>query len=344
LCDRSLYVEINGIRSQLHEVTKGVPQGSALGPVLFSLYINDIINALSCSMTLFADDMELHVASKNISNTVEQLNNELIKLSDYMKTNRLELNVKKTVCMFPYLDDRMLTVKYNGITLNIVSEFKYLGIWFDKYFTWKSHFSHLISRVKQRMYIMYRSRQYCRFKWRRLLFVAFVQPYFIYGIEVWYTTSLTHRDKLELLHRRCLRIILNDTCMPPSLSRYMVYCDADIWPLFLEFQLRAGALLYSTIQIHSVPGYFDFFPFVSSRSVCLTTRSTDDTTRLDTLRITHERTRAAFRWWGCKLWNSIPPHIRSSNSRTKFIRAYILYLNTKFSADFNQHRQFHDFL
>ncbi len=61
LLNRIMFVELNGIQSRSRFVTKGVLQGSALGRFLFLIYINDIINALDSRITLFADDMELHV-------------------------------------------------------------------------------------------------------------------------------------------------------------------------------------------------------------------------------------------------------------------------------------------
>jgi hypothetical protein len=346
LHDRTMYVELQGVQSQLHGITKGVPQGSALGPVLFSLYINDIVNTVTCSATLFADDLELHVSCKNIADTAQQLNKELSKLSMYMKTNRLELNVKKTVCMFPFSHDPSITIEYNGTSLNIVSEYKYLGIWFDSYFTWNSQFQHLIKKIKQRMYIMYRSCYYCRFQWRKLLFDAFVKPYFLYGIEVWYATSIANRDKLELLHRRCLRIILNDTGMIPLLSRYNVYCETNSWPLSLQFQFRAAILMFDITHVKAVPAFLNLFSLVSSRSVSVT-RLSSDTTSLESVPIRHERTRIAIRWWGPKLWNSIPQSIRTLNLQAfciPFARKYAQYLDEQFGIDYVYHRNFHDFV
>ena len=56
LTGRSQKVVINGISSSLRYLQTGVPQGSILGPLLFLIYISDIINDLQCNVNLFADD------------------------------------------------------------------------------------------------------------------------------------------------------------------------------------------------------------------------------------------------------------------------------------------------
>jgi hypothetical protein len=343
LTNRHMYVEIAGLRSQTKPITKGVPQGSALGPLLFLIYINDIVNSLSCSTTLFADDMELHVTGDNTLDVTNKLNHELEHLKEFMKTNRLELNVRKTVCMFPFVKNPSTAVKYDGELLSIVSEFKYLGVLFDSDFTWKSHFLHVITKVKQHMYIMHRSRYYCQRAWRKLLFAAFIKPFFLYGIEVWYTAQFQHREQLELLYRRCLRIILDDIGPIPLISRLGVYSQTASWPLMLEFQYRAGVILYSVIRVRSIAAYSNFFSFTSARSDTFTRRIAD-TTLTNTCRIVHQRTQAALIWWGSMLWNSIPREIRNSSSKASFCSQYRKYLSLKLQSNYELHRRYFDFV
>ena len=62
LCDRTQQVKFQGsLLSERPHITVGVPQGSILGPLLFSIYVNDLPNAMSTSdINMFADDTEFH--------------------------------------------------------------------------------------------------------------------------------------------------------------------------------------------------------------------------------------------------------------------------------------------
>ena len=79
-------------------MTRGVPQGSPLGPLLFSIYYADVVNVCTAQCNLFADNTEIHVFGESPEDVVDQLNQNLIELR-YFVCNRLELNVKKTVWM-----------------------------------------------------------------------------------------------------------------------------------------------------------------------------------------------------------------------------------------------------
>ena len=82
------YVSTNGANSPLLAVTCGVPQGSILEPLLFSLYVDDM---QYCSkllkLVLFADDTNIFFARKNVAVLFKILNNELLKLSDWFRAN-----------------------------------------------------------------------------------------------------------------------------------------------------------------------------------------------------------------------------------------------------------------
>ena len=96
LKNRQQYTIINKIKSGWCENNYGVAQGSTLGPLLFLIYINDLPNASNLKVTLFADDAILTCIDKNPNILEHNTNAELKKIEDWMKSNKLTINYKKT--------------------------------------------------------------------------------------------------------------------------------------------------------------------------------------------------------------------------------------------------------
>ena len=96
LSNRQQYVDVNGMSSNLLSINCGVPQGSILGPLLFLLYINDIINSTPfLSFILFADDTNIVCSHDRLDTLVRTLNQESPKVSTWFKCNKLSLNIEK---------------------------------------------------------------------------------------------------------------------------------------------------------------------------------------------------------------------------------------------------------
>ena len=67
LTDRKQFVRLNGTSSTTQAIFSGVPQGSILGPLLFSMFINDMSKSIKSSLKLFADDSNLLLAADQIN-------------------------------------------------------------------------------------------------------------------------------------------------------------------------------------------------------------------------------------------------------------------------------------
>ena len=97
LSNRKQCVTLNGVTSSLRPITHGVPQGSILGPLLFILYINDIVNCSDLLLfILFADDTNLFCLCDDIWKLKKIVNSELANVSNWFRAHKLSLNTKKT--------------------------------------------------------------------------------------------------------------------------------------------------------------------------------------------------------------------------------------------------------
>ena len=153
LSDREQYVVYNDNNSSCHLITCGDPQGSILGPLLFLLYINDLANVSSILFSLFfADDSNMFVSGKKPDDLVQIMNEEMIKVVDWLKTNKLSLNLNTTYFMlFLKKEKRWHTSCYfvkkrgqialnydliiDNVVINRTNHTKFLAIMVDQHLT-----------------------------------------------------------------------------------------------------------------------------------------------------------------------------------------------------------------
>ena len=87
---------VDGVKSEPLEIQAGVPQGSRLGPLLFIIYINDIIKDIESDILIFADDTSLVATGSDPTETVAQLNRDLEKIYSWAKMWKVSFNAKKS--------------------------------------------------------------------------------------------------------------------------------------------------------------------------------------------------------------------------------------------------------
>ena len=135
-----------------------MPQGSILGPLLFLIYINDLPSVSDLlNMLMYADDTTLYC---NITEVDElTINNELQKITDWLSSNKLSLNIKKTKCMVFHSNRKTVNypnLKINDIEIERVAQFNFLGLIISSNLKWQSHIDHISIKISRVIGIMYR--------------------------------------------------------------------------------------------------------------------------------------------------------------------------------------------
>ena len=156
LTDRTQYCRINGQMSNPLTVINGIPQGSALGPLLFLIYINDLPKCLEhATASMFADDTQIETSSNDVSVMKHELNHDLENVSTWLSANKLTLNKMKTEYMIIGSNKRL---KHSQIHLephihigesriDRVKTTKSLGLMIDESLIWNAQVDKITGKV-----------------------------------------------------------------------------------------------------------------------------------------------------------------------------------------------------
>jgi len=189
----------------------GVPQGSVLGPLMFILYINDMIKVFSkCKVRLFADDTLIYIIGDNLEELINILNEELENVSKWLQINKLKLNTKKTKYMMighkkTYSDSK---IKIDGEIIEIVKEMKYLGVILDAKLTFNKHAEYIQKKLGKKISFFGRIRQKISRKTALSIYNSIIAPHFNYCATILFLCNDREQNKLQILQNRAMRIIL----------------------------------------------------------------------------------------------------------------------------------------
>ena len=122
-------------------ITCGVPQGSVLRPLLFTLYIYDIANCKSSTPRFFADDTCLILQHKNLADLNAKINTEIKAIEKYVIANKLTLNTSKSnvIVINSNSKNNKLTTDVITSKLLLVQNAKYIVVSFDNCLSFKNH-------------------------------------------------------------------------------------------------------------------------------------------------------------------------------------------------------------
>ena len=157
LSNRKQYVQLSDVRSSVRPISVGVPQGSILGPRLFNIFINDIVkSSTKFNFILYADDTTLNSTLDSFGHDAVEIQNtivsELQNIFKWLDVNRLCLNVTKSKFMLfqmPQKEIPQLSFNINGMVIEHVKEFNFLGLILDSNLNWKAHLKAIGSKISR---------------------------------------------------------------------------------------------------------------------------------------------------------------------------------------------------
>ena len=313
LQERKQCVSIGNTNSDVKILKCGVPQGSILGPLLFLIYINDITNSSNkLKFLLFADDTCLSYSFESRQEAETTINEELQKVSEWLVTNRLSLNVDKSNYIIFSLKNKRdkLSITMNNEHIQEKESTKYLGVILDRKMNWKTHISQIKLRLSKGIGILYRIRNYVPKLTLRSLYFAFIQSNVNYCLLNWGGAPPTILKPIKTSLNKAVRI------MSFKDNRYHannLYKELNILPLEECYKLNLAIFMWK-IENNKLP------EDISSKFQRISHNHNTRQTRHSIIQIPSIRLNCSKRYTiynGSSLWiNQVPLHLKEEATQT----------------------------
>ena len=210
LSGRKQRVVIPGASSDWAYIQAGVPQGSILGPLLFLLYINDIVVNINANVKLFADDTSLYLIVDDPNETANILNNDLETIHKWAETWLVKFNPSKSESLL--LSRKNITnlhppLVMNNVHIKEVTHHKHLGLFLSRDGTWHEHIDYITSKAWQRLNIMRKLKFLLNRESLQIIYTSFIRPILEYSDVVWDNITQYEVNASQKIQNEAARIV-----------------------------------------------------------------------------------------------------------------------------------------
>ena len=206
LFNRKQQVSFQNAMSNPEVVTRGVPQGSILGPLLFLLAFDDVGSSLQeCDVIMYADDTVIYTSAKDSEELQIKLSSDFHRVADWLENNELIANMKpgKTECMIfgtaQRTKNKELNITFRQKEISNTTAYKYLGVNLDRALNLSVHLNTTYKKALGRLYLLQRLRSQLTTKAATAIYESMLVPLFTYCSIITCQTNQTYKKKVKSL-------------------------------------------------------------------------------------------------------------------------------------------------
>jgi exonuclease III len=315
LCNRRQRVIVKGKCSKWYHTNAGVPQGSILGPLLFLIFINDIVNHVKCDIRLFADDTCIFDINENTDLSIYNLNNDLASLHKWSKDWCVTFNPSKTVYMHLTRKNEILPLPplyFENNVLKRVSNHKHLGIIINEKLNWDSHISYVIEKISLRLNSMRRAQILLPRHCLETVYKCMILPIIDYGDVLYPELSKSQLCRLVNIQRQAALICTKAYQRTPNT---LLLNELGWEDLSIRRRYHSLTIMFKILN-NMAPDYLiQMCPSVRSNSVPYVLRNEN---KLSIFHCKYSNYRRSFFPVAVNLWNELEKDIILCNSLSGF--------------------------
>ena len=295
--------------------TSGVPQGSILGPTLFSIFINDLPSVLPPDITvLFADDTTIYIVGENIATIQSSLQLCLDLAHLWLQKHGLKLNPTKTKSMLIHSSKKVvdrLQLNLKSTPIEQVHTFKFLGVVVNDTLTWTDHIDMECKKVSRKLNLLRRLSWFLPRSLLLLFLKSYILPQFDYCDVVWCGCTKSESTRLEsLLNFACRTVLRRSKHSSASAARQELHLST----LSSRRKLHLSQAVFKCLSSQSPPYLSTLFSTPNSSHY---TRS-HASSQLNLPPSKSSFGQRAFSFSGASMWRLLPPTIREIKDFTAF--------------------------
>ena len=325
LSNRKTIVEVSGDKSSEWPLTKGVPQGSVLGPMLFNIYTIELSNILkkhNVYFKLYADDTQFYFTLTTPHDTIDKISKIMFEVKNWMQKKKLKLNDNKTECMLfggkTYLTNyqQLRTVRIGEADIEIVSMVRNLGVIIDCNLTMKNQILNTVKMCNYHLRNIAFIRKYLSEDSAKILVINHVISRLDYCNSLYNGLPNVLLKKLQNIQNRAARLIkglkTRDRITPTLIDLHWL-------PVKARIEFKICLLTYKALK-YGEPKYLRdcLIPYVEATSANVMIRHAGDPHRLFEVGVNRMVGDRTFRYAAPRLFNRLPSEVKDSPSVSVF--------------------------
>lgn len=317
---RQQRVKIGEMFSDWINNIKGVPQGSILGPLLFNIFMNDFLFFdFNSKIYNYADDNTFSCAEFDTAILKKKLESDCHEAMNWFELNSMKANANKFQLMFLSRCDKNMndSIRIGQTTITSSQSINILGIELDNKLSFNIHTDEICSQAGKQINALKRIKQHLDRQCKMTIYNSYINSVFNYGAAVWRFTSNAHLDKLERTNKRALRFVTNKGHLT-----YEEMCKQEGQLTIRKKCIKSLATTIYKIRNGSAPRYLQDLIRIQNSPYDMRDHDKCILPEYKTIRFG----KRSLRYFGAKLWNSIPKEIKRSPSLNTFKSAISKWL------------------